>query len=165
MSRNKLTLIVSLTLFVLLGSAQQSTKTKVKLKIEFKSVENFGKPLQNTLNYIYSDGQIIDTVYCKKRKMSYLLEGTHLFKIEFSKVGYVNKHVIINTWDIPLNSKKKISLQADINLFRKTDNINFDFLETEPVSIAYYNFVKKTLIWDYDYNRSVVEKIINASIK
>lgn len=163
MSRNKLTLIFVLNFFVLTYSAQQSSRVKVKLKIEFKSVENFGKPLYNTINYIYSDGQLIDSVYCKKRTMNYLLEGAHLFKIEFSKNGYVNKYVIINTKDIP--SKKRIKLKADINLFRKMDRINVEFLKTEPVSIAYYNFIKKSLIWDYDYNRSVVEKIIDASLK
>ena len=165
MSRNKLTLIFLLNFFVLTYSAQQSSRVKVKLKIEFKSVENFGKPLNNTINYIYSDGQFIDSVYCKKRTMNYLLEGAHLFKIEFSKNGYVNKYVIINTKDIPSNSKKRIKLKADINLFRKMDRINVEFLKTEPVSIAYYNFIKKSLIWDYDYNRSVVEKIIDASLK
>ena len=97
--------------------------------------------------------------------MNYLLEGAHLYKIEFSKNGYVNKHVIINTKDIPYNSKKRIKLKADINLFRKVSRINVAFLKTEPVSIAYYNFIKKSLIWDYDYNRSVVEKIIEASLK
>ena len=83
----------------------------------------------------------------------------------FSKPGYVSKHVVINSIEIPDNSKNKISLKADINLFKKTTKINVDFLEKEPVSIAYYNFLKKTLMWDYEYNRSVVEKIINASLK
>ena len=165
MSRNKLTLILSLTLSVLISSAQNSTQPKVRLKITFKSVEEFRKPLKNTLNYIYADGMIIDSVFCKKRKMNYVLEGKHLYKIVFSKPGYASKHVVINSIEIPDNSKNKISLKADINLFKKTTKINVDFLEKEPVSIAYYNFLKKTLIWDYEYNRSVVEKIINASLK
>jgi len=165
MSWNKLTLIFVINLFVLTNSAQQSSKIKVKLKFELKSVENFGKSLNNTINYIYSDGQIIDSIFCKKSTMNYLIEESHIYKIEFSKNGYVNKHVIINTKGIPYDIKKKIKLKADINLFRKMDRINVEFLKIEPVSIAYYNFIKKTLMWDYDYNRSVVEKIIDASLK
>jgi len=33
------------------------------------------------------------------------------------------------------------------------------------VSIANYNFLKRKLEWNFDYNRSVVEKIIVATIK
>ena len=161
----KLILLFGITFFVLTNSAQQQPKVKIKFHVEFKSVENFGKSLKNTINYIYSDGLIIDSVFCMRKSMNYILEKGHIYKIEFSKNEYVSKYVIINTKEIPNKSRKKITLKADINLFKVKDEINIEFLKTEPVSIAYYNFIKKTLIWDYDYNRSVVEKIIHASLK
>ncbi len=166
MSLNKLILIFVLTFFYAAPNiAQHQSKVKARLYVKLKSVEKFRKSLKSTTNYIYSDGKIIDSVFCKKKSMVYTLDAGHLYKVEFSKTGYVSKHIIINTKEIPVNSRKKIKLKADINLFTVKDGINVDFLKYEPVSIAYYNFITKTLIWDYDYNRSVVEKIIHASIE
>ena len=161
----KLILLFGFTFFVLTNSAQKQSKVKIKFHVEFKSVENFGKSLKNTINYIYSDGKIIDSVFCIRKSMNYILGKGHLYKIEFSKNEYVSKHVIINTREVPNRYRKNIKLKADINLFKVRDKIDIEFLKHEPVSIAYYNFIKKTLIWDYDYNRSVVEKIIHASLK
>ncbi len=161
----KLIIGFSLTLFVLTVSAQKRSKVKIKVIIEMKSVEDFRKPLKNTLNYIYLDGIIIDSVFCLKNSMTYLLSPGHIYKIEFTKAEHVSKHVIINTIEVPNKKRKYIKLKADINLFKIKPNKNIDFLKSEPVSIAYYNHLKKTLVWDYDYNRSVVEKIIHACLK
>ena len=47
-------------------------------------------------------------------------------------------------------------------LFHFRGNENISFLDKEPVSIAYYNEIKKEIMWDFEYNRSIVEKIIHA---
>ena len=38
------------------------------------------------------------------------------------------------------------------------------FLEKEPISIAYYDYTNKVLKWDFDYNRTIIEKIIEAQL-
>jgi hypothetical protein len=93
------------------------------------------------------------------------LKSLGTFKLVFKKNNYVSKHVIINANSLPKKGRKKYILKADISLFMIKESQNVDFLEKEPISIAYYNETKEELIWDFEYNRSVVEKIIHAQTK
>ena len=56
-------------------------------------------------------------------------------------------------------------LKADISLFHISKNQNVKFLDNLPISRAYYNEIKEDLMWDFEYNRSIVEKIIHAQTK
>jgi len=49
-------------------------------------------------------------------------------------------------------------------LFKYNEENQFDFLKKEPVSIAYYDYTKNKLIWDFEYNRVIRDKIIEAQI-
>ena len=80
-----------------------------------------------------------------------------------SHEGYVSKYFTIDAKNIP---KKKIAhrLKAEISLFKYNEENQFDFLKKEPVSIAYYDYTKKKLMWDFEYNRVIRDKIIEAQI-
>ena len=130
---------------------------------KLKSVENFGQKLENSTIYIFKNGSLFDSVQSKSNKIKLRLSTGHIYKIEFTKKKYTSKHVIINSIEIPKN--KSIKLKADISLFEAKSNWKVGFLKTQPVSIANYYFLKRKLEWNFDYNRSVVEKIIVATIK
>ena len=136
---------------------------KINFKVNLKSVEHYGMGLKNSTVSVYTDGILTDSIFSKKKSITIALSSNHIYKITFSKKNYATKHVIINTIDVP--SKKRLKIKADISLFRPKKEWEIDFLNYEPVSIANYNFLKKKLVWDFDYNRSVVEKIILATIK
>ena len=165
MSLEKLIIGLGIIIFSLTALAQDNSKVKVKFHAKLKSVEKFGKPLKNTHAFIYKNGQLIDSVLSNRGSVKFSLPSGHLYKIEFTKLDYVSKHVIINTIEIPKKSIRNIKLKADINLFKFRKEIDAGFLKYEPVSIAYFNFENNNLVWDYDYNRSVVEKIILSYIK
>ena len=161
MSWNKYIVVALLLLTLEHVTAQQSKK--IKFKVHLKSAELYVKKLKNSTYFIHQDGILIDSIFTKKNTVSLSLSSGHIYKVTFSKKGFTNKHIIVNTIDVPRG--KKLKLKADITLFRPQKNWEIDFLEHQPVSIASYNFVKRTLAWDFDYNRSVVEKIILATIK
>ena len=74
--------------------------------------------------------------------------------------------IISNTFEFSITLRfKKFKLKADLGLFHKRSDLKISFLEKEPVSIAYFNEIKKEMMWDFEYNRSIVEKIIHAQIK
>ncbi len=136
---------------------------KIKFKAHLKSVSRYGLKLKKSSVCIHENGVLIDSIFSKNSTIQISLSSGNVYKVTFSKKGYTNKHVIINTIDVPIN--KKLKIKADISLFRPKKDWEIDFLKHEPVSIANYNFLKKKLAWDFDYNRSVVEKIILATIK
>ena len=150
--------IVLLSVFHIDAQKTNSIKFFAKLK----SVEEYGSKLKNSTVYVYKNGLIIDTIPLKNNKLKIYLSTGYLYKVEFTKKNYTNKHVIINSIEVPKN--KSIRIKADISLFQPKPNWKIGFLKSQPVSIAYYNFLKKKLEWDFDYNRSVVEKIILATI-
>mgnify|MGYP001495287643 CR=1 FL=1 len=82
-----------------------------------------------------------------------------------SEKPYVSKHIIVNCTGIPRKGRPKFKLKADISLFRYKKEYDTSFLEEEPISVGYYNEVKGEMIWDFEYNRSMVEKIIHTMTK
>ena len=154
--------IVVITLLLSVSSIDAQKTDNIKFIVKLKSVENYGHKLKNSTIYIFKNGIISDSIHLKKNKLKLHLSNGFLYKVEFTKKNYVNKHVIINNIEVPKN--KSLRIKADISLFQPKMNWNLVFLNNQPVSIANYNFLKKKLEWDFDYNRYVVEKIILATI-
>ena len=144
----------------LIGYAQKPLKTK--LKISLRPVENFRHYLDKCDVIFYENNIKYDSIRLKGHVLKHNLSERSLYKIEFKKDGYVAKHIIVNTINIPSKEKYKKALKADVSLFKESSGQNVNFLKKEPISIAYYNEIKGELIWDFEYNRSIVEKIIHA---
>ena len=144
--------------------AQTEKQLKINFSAQTRSVETLGKKLKNTKAYLYNNNILIDSMFSEKGKIFFNITYRSVYKIVFTKVGYINKHVIINTSELPLKLKYKKKIKADINLFKHDDNIDVSFLVKTPVSIASYSFIKKKILWDFEYNRIIVEKLINAYV-
>ena len=138
---------------------------KVKTIIDLNSSDNFQHKLKECSVLIFENSKKIDSLFVKGHVFKYELKNRSLYKIVFTKKGFVSKHIIVNTINYPEKRIKKFKLKADIGLFHFNGNNNIKFLEKEPVSIAYYNEIKKEIMWDFEYNRNIVEKIIHAQIK
>ncbi|MBM78893.1 MAG: hypothetical protein CL846_10465 [Crocinitomicaceae bacterium] len=145
------------------GQTQQPIK--VKTIINLNRSDNFQHKLKECSVLIFENSQKIDSLFVKGHVFKYELENRSSYKIVFTKKGFVSKHIIVNTINYPEKRIKKFKLKADIGLFHFNGNNNIKFLEKEPVSIAYYNEIKKEIMWDFEYNRNIVEKIIHAQIK
>jgi hypothetical protein len=152
--------ICIILLFQIIGYAQKPLKTK--LKISLRPVENFRHHLDKCDVIFYENNIKYDSTRLKGHVLKHNLSNRSLYKIEFKKDGYVSKHIIVNTVNIPNHKRYKEVLKADVSLFIKSTSQNVSFLKNEPISIAYYNEIKGALIWDFEYNRSIVEKIIHA---
>jgi len=163
--------ILRITIFGVLISfslsiiAQNTKKVSLLFLAKIKSVETLGKKLNNSSAYLFKNNVLIDSIHSKKGKIKFLINDRNLYKIVFSKKGYIDKFIIINSSEIPKNQKIKDKIKADINLFKSKNNRNYIFLDKTPVSIAYYNFVKKKIVWDFEYNRIIIEKLIETSVK
>jgi len=138
---------------------------KVKTIIDLNSSDNFQHKLKECSVLIFENSKKIDSLFVKGHVFKYELKNRSSYKIVFTKKGFVSKHIIVNTINYPEKKTKKFKLKADIGLFHFNGNNNIKFLEKEPVSIAYYNEIKKEIMWDFEYNRNIVEKIIHAQIK
>ncbi|MEX2485047.1 MAG: hypothetical protein WED10_10820 [Brumimicrobium sp.] len=81
-----------------------------------------------------------------------------VYKIKYIKSGYVTKTMSIdltsvNEEDLPIGGE--IMPPVDIDLFKKRDNVDFSFLEEEPV--VSWDYDERNLIMDWD--RSVYNKM------
>jgi hypothetical protein len=128
-------------------------------------VENLGLKLKIATFVIEKDGEIIDTNVTINGKAFYDMNPGHVYKFTFSKSGYVTKFLLVDTREIPDNYKKKSKLKVDVSLFESHKNLDVDFLKTEAMGVANFNFVKKKLTWNQEYTRSMVEKIIEATLQ
>ena len=138
--------LFSLTLLCLCfyGQAQQSIN--VKLKINLNSSDNFQHQLSNCSAIIYENSLIIDSLFIKGHVFKYELSNRALYKVIFKKPDFVSKHIIVNTTNYPEKRFKKFKLKADLGLFHVRGNANINFLDKEPISIAYYNEIKKEIM-------------------
>ena len=160
---NKTVFFLTLLCFCYHGQSQQSIN--VKLKIKLNSSDDFQHQLSNCSVIIYENSSQIDSLFIKGHTFKYELTNRSLYKVIFKKNDFVSKHVIVNTTNYPEKKIKKFKLKADLGLFRKRSSLEISFLERQPVSIAYFNEIKKEMMWDFEYNRSIVEKIIHAQIQ
>lgn len=152
-------LLLILTIFVIKAQGQ----LKIKLNIELLHIENRNKKLKNCKVVITQGNNEIESFTATKNKFKKTIDSKGIYKFEFSKKNYVSKHFIIDVLDIP-ESRKRHVLKAEVTLFKKSEKFDVRFLEKEPISIAYYDYLNKILKWDFDYNRTMVEKIIEAQL-
>ena len=156
--------ILALVLLLLKSwSFISQNKVNIKLKINLLPVENRKGRLKKCRVKIYRNNIELQNYILSSNKIKKKLTTRGIYKIMFSKDSYVSKHLIIDAVNVP-NKKKKQFLKADITLFHNTKNDDVGFLETEPISIAYYDYVTKQIRWDFEYYRATVEKIIKAQI-
>jgi len=152
------------TIITSLNCSSQKT-IKIKVNITLRPIEHYRHRLNNCKVICYLNKIPYDSTILKKNHFKKTISTKGLYKFEFKKDGYVSKHVLISSQNLPEKKRNKHVLEADINLFPSSKGENVDFLKTEPISIGYYNETKKEMMWDFEYNRSVVEKIIHAQTK
>jgi hypothetical protein len=152
-------LLIILTIFVTSAQGQ----LRIKLNIELTHIENGNKRFKNCKVVVTEGKEAIESFTATKNKFKKTINSKGIYKFEFSKKNYVSKHFIIDVLDIP-ESKKKHSLKAEVTLFEDSKKFDVGFLKKEPISIAYYDYINRILKWDFDYNRTMVEKIIEAQI-
>ena len=152
-------LLLILTIFVIKAQGQ----LRIKLNIELSHIENRNKKLKSCKVVITQGNNEIESYTATKNKFKKTIDSKGIYKFEFSKKNYVSKHFIIDVLDIP-ESRKRHVLKAEVTLFKKSEKFDVRFLEKEPISIAYYDYLNKVLKWDFDYNRTMIEKIIEAQL-
>ncbi len=158
-----LRLLTVLILVIISWGIHSQKNIKIKLKINLIPIENRYGNLKNCSIKIYRNNVELQNFKLKGNRVKKIITTRGIYKFVFSKESYVSKHFIIDAIDIPEN-KNKHKLKAEITLFHDSKNDNVTFLKTEPISIAYYDYIKKEVRWDFEYYRGMVEKIIKAQI-
>tara|TARA_B100001287_G_scaffold39863_1_gene29004 strand:- start:8098 stop:8595 length:498 start_codon:yes stop_codon:yes gene_type:complete len=138
---------------------------KIKLDIKLRPVEHYKHHLKKCDVITSRNNLVIDSVRLRGYKLKSKLIKSGFYKIQFKKEGYIAKYIVINANNLPIKRKHHYSLKAELTLFRHSKNEDVSFLENEPISIAYYNETKDDMVWDFEYNRSIIEKIIHAQTK
>ena len=142
---------------------KSQNEVSIKLKIELIHYENSKNHLKNCTVKISKNNTGFKIFKLSSHNFQKKITSKGIYKFELSHEGYVSKYFTVDAKNIP---KKKIAhrLKAEISLFKYNEENQFDFLKKEPVSIAYYDYTKKKLIWDFEYNRVIRDKIIEAQI-
>ncbi len=140
-------------------------KTNVRVLIKLRPIENFRGKLKNCTASVFENNVLISKKIVQGYKFKVKLNSKSVYKVLFENTPYVSKHIIVNCTGIPSKGKSNFKLKADISLFRQKKEFDTSFLSKEPISVGYYNEIKENMIWDFEYNRSMVEKIIHTMTK
>lgn len=137
---------------------------KTILDVKITSVEKMRKKLKNTQVVLYKDSKKIDSTNLVNGIYKLKLDTGFVYKVKFEKPKYVSKHIILNTKDAPKNAKKTTKLKIDIGLFHSKENLDVEFLKTEPIGYARYDFVNEKMEWDEEYLKKMKGKIVRATL-
>lgn len=161
--KNTSILLILLLIFTIKGIGQSDIT--IKLDAKLTSVDELGAKLSVVKVVLWEDGQPSDSIITQNGRAFFDLDTGHVYKVYFTKSGYVGKHLLINTRQAPWEIKKKINLKVDVGLFKAKDGLIVDFLENQPIGIANFNFVSEELEWNTEYTRLIVDKIIEATLE
>lgn len=153
-------LILVLLVVSIIGFGQ---KFDVVLDIKISPAE-LGKKINVASVYIYEDGVKIDSTVTQYGRCVFTLHEGHTYKALFQKTGYVGKHLLLETKDIPDHAKKRQVVKVEIVLFKERNGLDVEFLKEKPMGIARYESIYKKMKWDEDYTRIIEERIINATL-
>ena len=160
----KYLIFISFHFIYLIGKTQDSDKINIKFDAKISSVEEVGAKLNVVKIIIVRDNIKVDSTIAQNGRCKISLDTGYVYKIYFNKSGYVSKHLLISTKDLPNSYPKKSTIKVDVSLFKTKSNLDMSFLNTKPIGIATYNFVSKKIQWDAEYTRLIIEKIIEATV-
>lgn len=142
----------------------QDTAPQIKFDAKITSVEDQGTKLNVVKVYVSVGSELKDSTITQNGRVFYQLDTGKIYKIEFTKSGYVSKHLLVSTVDAPTDVKSKSKLKVEVSLFKYKPGLEVAFLKTKPMSVARYDYLTGKLEWDKDYTRSIVEMIIAATL-
>ena len=154
-------LYIILFSFVSLNHAQGK---KVILDAKLSAVQGLKKIAVATVR-LYDGDKIIDSTVTQSGRCYFTLAENHIYKIEFSKTGYVSKHLILETTGLPEKGKRRYKVKVEVTLFKNRPGLNMDFLQKKPMGIAKYESIYKKIKWDEEYTRSVEEQVIHETLE
>ena len=128
------------------------------LNVNFEKIESGDKVIVATVNVV-KDGKEIQQSVLQNGRFKYKLDVGSIYKIYFSKVNHVTKHLLVDTRSLPREAWKYQLLKVTMTFFVGPENDDLAFLNKTPVGIAQYDEQHKKLRWDYEYAFLINEKI------
>lgn len=157
-------LFIFILFFVSINAVAQDSPIRIIFDAKITQVESLGDRLDIARVKLFNDNNPIDSVITQKGRCFFDLDTGHVYKIEFSKTGYVSKFLVIDTHGIPKGFKKKSKVKVDVGLFTAKKMLDVGFLKEKPIGIASYDFVMDKIEWNRDYTKLVVEELIKATL-
>lgn len=146
-------------------SQNEATDITITFDAKITEVESMGGKLDVATIYITKDNILIDSVVTQNGRFKYDLSTHHIYKIEFTKKGYISKHLVVKTTNPPSSVKNKSSLKVEVSLFKYKTGLKVDYLNTKPIGVAEFDIYKGKLAWDKEYTRIMIEKIIQSTLE
>lgn len=140
-------------------------KTTIAFDAKISSVEEVGAKINVVKVLVVRDNILIDSLVTQNGRCLINLDTGYNYKIYFTKTGYVSKHLLVVTKDLPETYPNKSKIKVDVSLFKSKPGLDLTFLNTKPIGVATYNFVSKKIQWDVEYTRLMIDKIIQATVE
>jgi hypothetical protein len=160
----KFTLIIFLFCFSTFIYCQSSEK-KITIAFDAKITSVVGAKINIVKVLVVRDNILIDSLITQNGRCLINLDTGYSYKIYFTKTGYVSKHLLVVTKDLPETYPSKSKIKVDVSLFKSKPNLDLSFLNNKPIGVATYNFVSKKIQWDAEYTRLMIDKIIQATVE
>lgn len=87
------------------------------------------------------------------------LERDTKYRIEYTKQGFYNKHVIVDTRGVP--SGKKLPMYIDMDMVAMQDSLDASVFE-KPMGLSFYDASAQQMAWNLEYSRQRFEEVNTA---
>ena len=153
-----------LIVVVAIGFTSLAQDRVITLDAKLTAVENSKKIPVATVS-LFDGNKKIDSTVTQNGRCFFKLKENRSYKIVFSKTGYVSKHLILETTNIPDKAKKKMTVKVEMTLFIARPGLDVAFLKKKPIGIAKWDEIYKKIKWDEDYTRAIEEMVIHATLE
>lgn len=146
--------------FFLLALTQSAKTQQLIGYVEVNGIIKDGiRPLYNTNIEIYANNTLLKVSQSDiTGNFSFILELNRQYSIKFTKEFYVSKFIEFNTF-VRENELGIWLFPFTVELFPKIDNIDFSFLDNEPIGKISYNKQYGEFEHDIVYTEKMHEKI------
>ena len=149
------------TLMVVSAQEHKEAKLHVYGGVESAATK---QPLNGAIVLLEKNGEVIE--YAKLRgnnKYHFILEYGEIYKISYTKTGYVTRAFIINTKKVP-KSLRKVGQIIDIELdiFQLATAVDFDYeieILKKPIGKGKYNKESQDISFSFEYTKSIRDSI------
>ena len=83
----------------------------------------------------------------------------NMYKITYTKDGYIKKILLVNTKDVPESDyNKSVKMEIEVDLYKEKKDIDVSLFE-KPIGIADYDQTFKKMVWNVEYSRTMFQEI------
>ncbi|MBI2259880.1 MAG: hypothetical protein HYU67_13405 [Flavobacteriia bacterium] len=160
--KNTATMRVLFGLFIVLFSTYFSAQVMVEIDVKTADFAT-GKKLSGVnIEVVEGTSTIQSATTTSSGNLKFTVPSGKKYKLELTKSGKVSRYLIVDTKGIAaelLQGGNKAKMEVEVSLFDKIPDVDFSFVENNPITEFYFDGMNALLTYDQDMANKMKKKI------